>query len=150
MARGLGYSWIEDSMLYALLARGELTDPRVLHATGAGSWMKFPREILSLAMAGDIAQATNVAEKFWVSESADDWSSLHVAAVIGNREKANELASQIDSKPAGALVLSNLTHICACGAPFDLEATPNFKAKIEQAGLDWPPRTAVKFPAKDW
>ncbi|MBT8062479.1 MAG: hypothetical protein HKO64_12655 [Xanthomonadales bacterium] len=150
LERGLGYSWIEDAMLYALLAKGELADPRVAHASGASGWMKFPREILILAKAGEITQATELAEKFWASDVADDWSSTHVAAVIGDRDKANEWASHIDSKPGGALVLSNLTHICACGAPFDLEATPNFKAKIEQAGLDWPPRTAINFPAKDW
>ena len=36
------------------------------------------------------------------------------------------------------------------GAPFELEATPNFRARIEESGLPWPPRTIVRFPAKDW
>jgi hypothetical protein len=39
---------------------------------------------------------------------------------------------------------------CFCGAPFDLEATPNFKKRIEEAGFDWPPPSPIKFPAKDW
>jgi hypothetical protein len=39
---------------------------------------------------------------------------------------------------------------CFCVAPFDLEARPNFKARIEEAGFSWPPVSRIRKPAKDW
>jgi hypothetical protein len=39
---------------------------------------------------------------------------------------------------------------CYCGAPFDLEATPNFAAKLREGDLPWPPRSPIDFPLKDW
>jgi TolB-like protein len=150
LSRGLGFEWVEEAMMYSLLAKGELDDARLMQEETGASFLKFPRKLLTLARAGDIPQAIALAEEFWASETADDWASAHVAAVIGDRDKANELAGRIDSKPGGSLVLSNLTHICSCGAPFDIEATPNFKRNIEEAGFDWPPPKAIDFPAKDW
>lgn len=40
--------------------------------------------------------------------------------------------------------------ICACGAPFDLEVTPNFARLIDEANLPWPPPSPVDWPLKDW
>ena len=51
---------------------------------------------------------------------------------------------------SGNLALAESVKSCLCGAPFDLEATPNFKARIAEAGFPWPPSTIVRFPAKDW
>ena len=149
-ANGLTFSWLEDAVFYALLAMGELNDQRVQHATGEQSWMRFPREILRLAVAGDSERVRQLAETYWANPDADDWSSAHVAAVIGDRQRANEFAARIDTHAGSALVLSNLIYVCICGAPFDLEATPNFKARIEEAGFAWPPPSPIKFPAKDW
>ena len=39
---------------------------------------------------------------------------------------------------------------CGCGAPWDLEATPNFAAEVEEGDLPWPPRSPMSFPLKDW
>ena len=39
---------------------------------------------------------------------------------------------------------------CACGAPFDLEYTPNFADKLAEAGLPWPPVSPISFPLKGW
>ena len=49
-----------------------------------------------------------------------------------------------------ALILAEAVKGCFCGAPFDLEATPNFKKRIEEAGFSWPPVSPINFPAKDW
>jgi len=37
-----------------------------------------------------------------------------------------------------------------CGAPFALDATPNYRKRIEESGLLWPPIAALQYPAKDW
>ncbi|HWT15432.1 MAG TPA: hypothetical protein VN581_06575, partial [Patescibacteria group bacterium] len=70
------------------------------------------------------------------------------AAWFGNRTEANRIAAAIDARTAGPLVLAVLTTDCLCGAPFDLEATPNFKARLAESGLRWPPKR-VEFPAPD-
>jgi len=149
-ASGLTFSWLEDAAIFALLAMGEVNDQRVQHASGEQSWIRFPREILPLAVAGDSERVRQLAETYWASPDSDDRSSAHVAAVIGDRKRANEFAARIDTYPGSALVLANLTYVCLCGAPFDLKATPNFKARIEEAGFAWPPPSPIKFPAKDW
>ena len=35
-------------------------------------------------------------------------------------------------------------------APFDLDATPNYKARIEEAGFSWPPEKIIDYPMKNW
>jgi TolB-like protein len=67
------------------------------------------------------------------------------AALSGNRTEANRLAAKIDAQPGGGLVLAVITADYLSGAPFDLEATPNFKARLAESGLPWPPAPAFKF-----
>jgi hypothetical protein len=69
---------------------------------------------------------------------------------MGDREQANKLAAEVDARPGGPMLLLFTTIYCACGAPFDLEATPNFRERIEESGTDWPLRTLINYPAKDW
>ncbi len=75
---------------------------------------------------------------------------LQYFAVTGDRDSANQLAADIDTRAYGPLPLILITMWCGCGAPFDLEATPNFAAKIEQGRLPWPPRPTTTYPLKDW
>ncbi|HEY3664079.1 MAG TPA: hypothetical protein VGL24_13075 [Chthoniobacterales bacterium] len=77
--------------------------------------------------------------KFWGQ------TDVIVAALSGNRAEANRLAARIDAQPGGGLVLSVITADYLCGAPFDLEATPNFKARLAESGLPWPPAPAMKL-----
>ena len=73
-----------------------------------------------------------------------------IAAVIGDREMANEAAARIDAYPGSAVVISTAVFLCFCGAPFDLDVAPNYKARIEEAGLPWPPPKRIDYPAKSW
>ena len=57
-------------------------------------------------------------------------TDLVEAALTGNRAEANRLAAKIDAQPGGGLVLAVIISDYLCGAPFDLEATPNFKARL--------------------
>ena len=55
-----------------------------------------------------------------------------------------------NAEPAGPWVLMELTHICMCGAPFDIEISPVFRARAEEAGIAWPPASPIHFPAKTY
>ena len=70
------------------------------------------------------------------------------AANAGNRAEANRLATAMDARPAGPFLLAVMSTNCFCGAPFDLEATPNFKARLAESGLAWPPKPAIAFPPR--
>ncbi|MEN0651867.1 MULTISPECIES: tetratricopeptide repeat protein [Hyphobacterium] len=78
-----------------------------------------------------------------------DWSALIVNAIAGRREEANAVAARMDARPLGAVSLIDVIIGCGCGAPFDLEATPNFAARIEAGGLAWPPPADLGFPLMD-
>ena len=69
------------------------------------------------------------------------------AAHAGNRTEANRLAAAIDARPAGPFLLAVLSQGCLCGAPFDLDATPKFKARLAESGLRWPPPATIAFPS---
>jgi TolB-like protein len=71
-------------------------------------------------------------------------------AWVGDRENANLRAAQIDAHPFGSQSLLMLVYWCACGAPFDLEVTPNYAARVAAAGMPWPPASPITFPLKDW
>ena len=70
------------------------------------------------------------------------------AVLAGDRAEANRRAAAIDAQPAGPFVLSVLTADSLQGAPFDLEATPNFKARLAESGLSWPPVSPIAFPPR--
>lgn len=149
--KGVSYPWLDDMRFWATLAAGDVNSPAVLGPGSDGSLMRrYPRQILRDALAGDVDGARQMAEEFWSGPDADDFSSLVVAAVVGDRERANELAARIDAFPGSAVVFSAAITYCFCGAPFDLEATPNFRTRIEEAGLRWPPPKRIDYPTKAW
>jgi|GEM_PF-5441759 len=80
----------------------------------------------------------------------DQTKTLLHYAMLGDRQAANDLASEIDQRPEGAVMLLEMTQMCGCGAPFDLEAAPNFAARLKEAEFSWPPKTLIDYPLKDW
>jgi adenylate cyclase len=75
-----------------------------------------------------------------------DVTNAVAAALSGNRAEANRDAAALDARPAGGLLLAIVATECRCGAPFDLDATPNFKARLAQSGLRWPPPRTIAYP----
>ncbi len=73
-----------------------------------------------------------------------------IRAWSGRRDEVNREAAEIDEHYFGAIVLWQLANWCLCGSPWELEVTPNFAAKIEEANMTWPPKTPLSFPLKDW
>jgi len=75
---------------------------------------------------------------------------IRLNSIIGNRGRANKLAAQVDRSPFGPIELLIVTRYCLCGAPFDIEVTPNFKKRIIESGVPWPPTSPIKYPLKNW
>jgi len=73
-----------------------------------------------------------------------------VFARAGERELANQKAAEIDASPYGYMMLATNMINCVCGAPFDLESTPNFAKLLQEAELSWPPNSPIDWPLKDW
>ena len=78
----------------------------------------------------------------------EDITDAVAAALSGNRAQANRHAAVLDTRPAGGLLLAIVVTECQCGAPFDLDATPHFKALLAESGLRWPPPPTIKYPAR--
>jgi TolB-like protein len=102
------------------------------------------------AMNSETAAAKSWLEQYLVSSGPDDLFSLVLNAQQGNHNESNRLAGLIDQRPFGYMVLLQAIYYCACGAPFDLEATPEFAALLADSGLSWPPVRPIDFPLKDW
>jgi len=144
-------AWIDDMRFVALLATGKYRgDPDVYDANPEGSIYTVPRRMYVYALGNDIAKAREILETSKKESALDDMSVLLAEAALGNREAANAYASKMDARFAGPFILAEAVKGCFCGAPFDLDATPNFKARIEEAGFNWPPATIIDYPAKDW
>jgi hypothetical protein len=148
--KGLRHPFLEDARYWALLAIGRVDDPGARGPGSKGGNFTFDRQILREALAGDPEVARQMANEYWSGSDTDSVSVLTIAAVIGDRKRANEVAARIDTHAGSAAVLSSAILTCFCGAPFDLDAAPNYKARIEQAGFPWPPPKRIDYPAKTW
>jgi TolB-like protein len=146
----LSHPFLEDGRYGALLAAGRINDPMARGPGAEGDLMGFDRQILREALAGNLALAREMAEAYWSGPDTDKLSLLVLAAAVGDRDRANQIAAQIDSQPGGVVALTLSVWACFCGATFDLEVAPNYKARIEEADFPWPPPTRIDYPAKDW
>ncbi len=144
-------AWVEDMHFTALLASGKYRDdPDIYDPNPEGSFFQIPRRLYVYALDNDITRAREILETHQKESPVDDMTLLGVEAVLGNREVANAYAGKLDARFAGPFILAEVVKGCFCGAPFDLDATPNFKARIEEAGFNWPPPSPINYPAKDW
>ena len=143
--------WVDDIRFFATLANGSYRDnPGAYDLKHEGSFFQIPRRFYVYALENEIARAGNLLELTKSESSLNDETLLITEAMMGNREAANAYASMMDARFAGPFILAEVVKGCFCGAPFDLEATPNFKKRIEEAGFSWPPVSPIKYPAKDW
>jgi len=105
---------------------------------------------LPLALSGDKEGARLAMEQWQAKNGRNLRSEVEIHALIGERQRANELAAEIDAQPGGPVRLLLGVDYCACGAPFDLEATPNFRDRINELGIDWPLPKSIDYPLKSW
>jgi hypothetical protein len=146
----LSHPSLNDGRYWALLASGRVNDKSAPGPGTEASRLAYGRQILREALAGDPTVARHLANDYWSGSDTDDLSTIVIAAVIGDRERANEAAARIDAHPGSAVVISHAVFSCFCGAPFDLDAAPNYKARIDEAGFPWPPPKRIDYPAKTW
>ncbi len=145
-------AWFSFARQWALLAAGRHEEalaiaPEVL---GDVAFFGMTAESLPLAMSGDVDAARAAMERWQAENGRNLRTEIEIHAAMGDRDTANELAAEIDAKPGGPMMLMITVGNCACGAPFDLEATPNFGERIRESGLAWPPQPVIRYPAKDW
>jgi hypothetical protein len=91
-------------------------------------------------------------EAHWVHAAM---ASIYVGDVDGALDIAERGLSvanvtEIDARPAGPLLLMVGIYFCLCGAPFDLDVAPTLAARLEEAGLAWPPSAPMQWPLKGW
>lgn len=72
---------------------------------------------------------------------------MFLAAASGQRHLSSEYVARMDERPLGHHGLIGFVLFCMCGAPWDIEATPNFAARLEEANFPWPPFGSDRFPA---
>ena len=102
------------------------------------------------AAQGNSELAASRLEGYLASEFPFDEQKITMFAITNNRDRANQLAAEIDARPFGHLLLMQVPVDCMCGAPFDLDVAPNFARLIEDAGLPWPPASPIEWPLKTW
>lgn len=132
------------------LIRGRIGEARALlsQAEAEGRDYYDSKLLLTAASGGDVAAVRRAhAGRAWGGDGKL-WLMNPVveAALEGNRAEANRQAALMDARPAGGLVLAVSASMCLCGAPFDLAATPNFRKRLAEGGLPWPPKPAVAYP----
>lgn len=140
-----------QALLLSYLGEGRYDDGERLvgrHATSEGS--RAEGNFIVAAARGDRKRALDLMNEI-VQHRADlELVQLLYFARAGDRESANRIAAKIDAQPAGYLSLMSIPSGCFCGAPWDLEVTPNYAALIEEAGFEWPPVAPITWPLKDW
>jgi TolB-like protein len=96
---------------------------------------------------GDAHTTTALVDQY---RNANHVQQINVLARAGERELANQKAAEADASQYGHMVLATNVIVCQCGAPFDLESTPNFAKLLQDADLPWPPDSPINWPLKDW
>jgi adenylate cyclase len=144
----------EVARLRALMANGHMAEARAgLPRLSGSDNLRASMDGELAAMAGDRARALAARDRL-LPETARDPdvfdAGLRLSAKAGDREAANAIAAAIDARPGGQMLLLGTTYFCRCGAPFDLETTPILAARLEEAGITWPPVSPLDWPLKDW
>jgi TolB-like protein/tetratricopeptide (TPR) repeat protein len=141
---------IADRLVLALIGAGRFEEALAANQRYVEeAWARRGHELSIAAAQGDAAGARARYEEL----EAQDIDLLYVsntAAAMGDRENANAAAALLDARPLGYMILLDIAGSCACGAPFDLEATPNLARAVDEAGLIWPPRRPIDWPLKNW
>lgn len=141
---------IAEAYVKSLVSAGDYRKARrVIAANVEPEATRLRLRVLVLAARGKHEKARQLADRY-MEDTDGKGNLIPIHAWLGDRASANAAASRFDARELGPKVLLTTTHMCLCGAPFDLDAAPNFKKRIEEAGIAWPTRSPIDFPAKDW
>jgi len=141
---------IAGAVVMAYMSAGQLDEALAASLRLVESAEERLTNRISLAAArNDADEAIRLRDEL-VSAYGSDLDDVILFARLGDRDRANRAAAKEDASPLGAVSLMDIVGECRCGAPFDLEVTPNFARMVEDAGLLWPPRSPIEWPMKDW
>ena len=143
-------AWLTMTLIQALVSNG-LHDEALIVIENDVPDVNFAHvyKILVAAHQGDRETSGQLLADYGERYAGDFFDTI-VHAWSGDKEEANRRAAEIDEHFFGPLVLWQLANWCQCGSPWELEVTPNFAAKVEEANMTWPPLTPLTFPLKDW
>ena len=139
---------LKEALAIALIAAGRFDDAeRFIDSEFREDRRLFNYRTRLASARGDAEEAERMLGAYAAKVEDTD---LDMIALAGDRELANEIAHRIDAQPYGYLRLMTVVMTCYCGAPFDLEATPDFARRLEEAELPWPPNSPIDWPLKGW
>jgi TolB-like protein len=143
--------WLGMTLMRTLVANGLYDEAsREIENSVQDNELALALEALVVAHQGDKLRFAQALKQYTDNPDIDPFWKMMVYAWGGQRDAANRRAAEIDKHHFGPMALWQQVHWCACGAPFDLEATPNFAAKIKEGNVPWPPPSPMNFPLKDW
>ena len=143
-------AWLTMTMVQAMASNGLYDEAlRVIENDVRDDDLVRVFQILIAAHQGDKERSDRLLAEY-NEHSVRNFNDIMVHAWSGAREQANRKAAKIDEHFFGAMALWQVANWCQCGSPWDLEATPNFAAKIKEANIAWPPTAPLNFPLKDW
>jgi len=146
---------IAGQAIRALVTLGRIEEARGEFAKS--KWDSAGAAIAQLVLAAAAGEDIDALNKRLESGRNSDWNpelgSIALGlgeALAGDRAASNRPAAAMDARPGGPLNLLVFLTICQCGVPFDMDAAPNLKARIAEAGVRWPtPDLAAKLKRKD-
>lgn len=145
-------TWLDNEIIRILVAHREYDEA----TNGVAELHSFgdPGILFEAMIAAHRGDASLYLEKAAVYEQnevfVDKFWLLSLYAWGGQLEKANRVAAKMDEHPYGTIALLNILQWCACGAPWELKATPNLAKKVVEGNISWPPAPALVFPLKTW
>lgn len=142
---------IAQQLFFAHLAAGRIDDAEQVitrHVRGQAPALALQHAIA--AARGDGKLVDELAARIYGLDASTSTGIIGALARMGEREEANRRAAEVDAHPFGHLRLMLVPGACYCGAPWDLEYTPNFAKLLDDAELSWPPASPINWPLKDW
>jgi TolB-like protein len=144
-------NWLTMTLLQTLMANSLHDEAYAVISTeiqdGILAWIF---DLMVTAHRGDADRLQPMLDEFDDFDGRRGFFTIPINAWSGRKDAANDYAAEIDEHYFGPMVLWQVVQWCQCGAPFELEATPNFAAKIRDADITWPPESPLTFPLKDW
>ena len=149
--KSLSHPWLDMVAIEALLALGQYeTAMNEASLQQADEFLAKFADFTLAAASGQKDRADQLRTTILEHPDATDFERLQIHAMMGEREQANAVAARVDQRAQLPISLLLVTLWCNCGAPFDLEATPNFEAKLREGDLPWPPHSPIEYPLKEW
>jgi len=142
--------WLAMTLVKILIANGMYDEAsREIDSLIQDKTLSLALKGLMMAHQGDRQNFEHVLKQYLPDANTYFWE-ISLYAWSGQRDAANKKAAEMDEHHFGPVAMWQMAHWCACGAPWDLEATPNFAAKIKEGNVTWPPPSPFVFPLKDW